>query len=320
MKILIISKKNMLCWADNLSDALLTKKHKVENLFINELGFFDDLRRNILKMISKELMFKIIQEIIEKKIITFNPDIIIVISPFMFNNKIFKVLNNFPKILKFAWVGDKFGEEHKNNADCFDKLFYTDTSFIEISNKLSFPCSSYLPLAVNKKIFFNKNTNRENHLLFIASYTKERMSFLNKINSVNIKLIGPKWQKGNISKEINYKNKILSINDVSKEYNNSKFILNIKHEHNVLNGLNMRTFEAISSGACLLQDYVKDIDLNFEINKDIVVYNNLEELNELVLKLQKDKIFLNNIIENGEKLVSSRHTYMNRVDKLMEDL
>ena len=137
---------------------------------------------------------------------------------------------------------------------------------------------------------------------------------------MKIKLIGPKWGKENISKNINYKNQILSINDVAKEYNSSQFILNIKHEHNILNGLNMRTFEAISSGSCLIQDYVKDIDLNFEINKDIVVYNNLEELNELVLKLQKDKAFLNKITTNGEKLVSSKHTYLNRVDKIMEDL
>ena len=43
----------------------------------------------------------------------------------------------------------------------------------------------------------------------------------------------------------------------------------------------MRSFEAIASGGCLLQDYVKDIEINFEINKNILVYNNIEELNLL---------------------------------------
>ncbi len=320
MKILIISKKNMLCWADNITDAFIRKNHKVENFFINELGLVNNIKRNFLKVISKDLMYASIHEIIEKKIKFFKPDLIIVISPFMFNNKIINVLNNFPNILKFAWVGDKFGEEHKDIANNFDKLFCTDTSFIEISNKLLFPPSIYLPLAVNERVFFNKNINRQNNLLFIASYTKERMSFLNNITSIDTKLIGPKWSNKTLSEKINYKDKILSINDVSNEYNNSKFILNIKHEHNVLNGLNMRTFEAIASGACLIQDYVKDVELNFEISKDIVVYKNLEELNELILKLQKDKKLFNCIINNGEKLVSSNHTYMNRVDKIMENV
>ena len=82
----------------------------------------------------------------------------------------------------------------------------------------------------------------------------------------------------------------------------------------------MRTFEAISSGACLLQDYVKDVELNFDINENILVYNNIEELNELIYKMEKDKKDMSKLIERGKQLVLDKHTYVNRVNTIFEVL
>ncbi|MDX9901641.1 MAG: glycosyltransferase [Aliarcobacter sp.] len=308
----------MLCWIENLSEAFIKKNIISEQLFLNDLGFFLNLKRNILKNISKDIMYKNIGNFIEKKILKFQPDLIIVVSPFMFNEKIFECFDNFPNILKCTWIGDRFSISHKNIADKFDHLFYTDSFFLEDGKNFDFPNGSYLPLAVNENRFFDKNQKREERLLFIASYTKQRMEFLKQINSINLKLIGAKWQKDYLKKNTEYVDKNININQVVDEYNLSQFILNIKHEHNVVNGLNMRTFEAIASGGCLLQDYVKDIEINFEINKDILVYNNIEELNELILKMRKDKLVMNNLIKNGKELVLEKHTYKNRVNKILE--
>ena len=317
MKTLIIGKRNMLLWLENLSEAFIQTNVENKILFLNELGFIEDLKRNIFKLVSKDLMYTNISKIIDGEIKKFQPDLIIVISPFMFNEKIFECFDNFSNIVKCAWVGDRFSIFHKNVADKFDHLFYTDSFFLEEGKNFNFPNGSYLPLAANENRFFDKNQKREERLLFIASYTKQRMEFLNQINSINLKLIGAKWQKDYL-KNIEYLDKNININQVLDEYNLSQFILNIKHEHNVVNGLNMRTFEAIASGGCLLQDYVKDIEINFEINKNILVYNNIEELNELILKMRKDKLIMNNLIKNGKELVLEKHTYKNRVNKILE--
>ena len=317
MKTLIIGKRNMLLWLENLSEAFIQTNVENKILFLNELGFIEDLKRNIFKLVSKDLMYANISKIIDGEIKKFQPDLIIVISPFMFNEKIFECFDNFSNIVKCAWVGDRFSIFHKNVADKFDHLFYTDSFFLEEGKNFNFPNGSYLPLAANENRFFDKNQKREERLLFIASYTKQRMEFLNQINSINLKLIGAKWQKDYL-KNIEYLDKNININQVVDEYNLSQFILNIKHEHNVVNGLNMRTFEAIASGGCLLQDYVKDIEINFEINKNILVYNNIEELNELILKMKKDKLIMNNLIKNGKELVLEKHTYKNRVNKILE--
>ena len=318
MKTLIIGKKNLLLWSENLSEAF--NENNIENkiLFLNELGFIENLKRNFFKIISKDLMYENTCNVINKEIKSFRPDLIIVISPFMFNEKIFESLDSFPNIIKCAWIGDKFTIFHKNIANKFDHLFYTDSLFLENGKSFNFPNGSYLPLAVNQNRFFDKKQKREEQLLFIASYTKQRMEFLNQISSIDLKLIGAKWKKSNFDKNIECINKNININKVADEYNSSQFILNIKHEHNVYNGLNMRTFEAIASGGCLLQDYVKDVEINFEINKNILVYNNIEELNELILKMKKDKLKMNKLIENGKKLVLEKHTYKNRINKILE--
>ncbi len=318
MKILLIGKKNMLFWIENLAEACSEMNLENKILFLNELGFIEDLKRNILKIISKDLMYINISKMIDVQISEFKPDLIIVISPFMFNKKVFECFDNFPNIIKFAWIGDRFTTSHKNIADKFDHLFYTDSFFLEEGKTFDFPNGSYLPLAVNENRFCDKNQKREERLLFIASYTKQRMEFLKQINSIDLKLIGAKWQKDYLKKNTEYVDKNININQVVDEYNLSQFILNIKHEHNVVNGLNMRTFEAIASGGCLLQDYVKDIEINFEINKNILVYNNIEELNELILKMRKDKLIMNNLIKNGKELVLEKHTYKNRVNKILE--
>lgn len=308
----------MLLWLENLSEAFLQTNVENKILFLNELGFIEDLKRNIFRLVSKDLMYVNISKIIDSEIKKFQPDLIIVISPFMFNEKVFECFDNFSNIVKCAWIGDRFTTSHKNIADKFDHLFYTDSFFLEEGKTFDFPNGSYLPLAVNENRFFDKNQKREERLLFIASYTKQRMEFLKQINSIDLKLIGAKWQKEYLKKNTEYIDKNININQVVDEYNLSQFILNIKHEHNVVNGLNMRTFEAIASGGCLLQDYVKDIEINFEINKDILVYNNIEELNELILKMRKDKLIMNNLIKNGKELVLEKHTYKNRVNKILE--
>lgn len=307
----------MLYWVENLAEACSELNLENKIFFLNESGFIKDLKRNFFKFISKELMYENITRTIDLEIRKFQPELIFVISPFMFNEKIFECFDNFSNIVKCAWVGDRFSIFHKNVADKFDHLFYTDSFFLEEGKNFNFPNGSYLPLAANENRFFDKNQKREERLLFIASYTKQRMEFLNQINSINLKLIGAKWQKDYL-KNIEYLDKNININQVVDEYNLSQFILNIKHEHNVVNGLNMRSFEAIASGGCLLQDYVKDIEINFEINKNILVYNNIEELNELILKMKKDKLIMNNLIKNGKELVLEKHTYKNRVNKILE--
>ena len=52
MRVLLIGKKNMLYWVENLADALSEKELDTKIFFLNELGFIEDLKRNIFKIFN----------------------------------------------------------------------------------------------------------------------------------------------------------------------------------------------------------------------------------------------------------------------------
>jgi spore maturation protein CgeB len=320
MKILLIGKDNPLSWTKHISEAIQNDTDiNVETIYINKLGFIHDLTRNFKKLLSTKDIYKSTKVYIENKIQKINPDVILVISPFGMNETIFESFNSLGKnIIKLAWIGDLFGPQHKVIANYFNKLYMTDTYFIELSKKYNFPESSYLPLAANTNIFYNVKKEKNNKLLFIGAFTNDRLNLINAIQNQKIHVIGPKWK--NTNENITYDKKHIDLTQVAYEYNVASTVLNIKHEKNVVNGLNMRSFEVPACKTCLIQDNLKDIEYNFEINKDILVYNSIEELNELLAKLQVDTQIIQKISQNGYKRVISSHTYEHRLQTILKDI
>lgn len=320
MKILLIGKDNILAWTKNVENAL-TRDNRIEHdvVYINKLGLLGDVTRNIKKVISKESAYNSTKNAIEKKIKSFQPDIVLVISPFGMHEKVFESFESLnTNVVKLAWIGDMFGAHHKSIADYFDKLYCTDTHFLDLAIKYDFPNTVYLPLAVDETVFYNMHMERSNELLFIGAYTNQRAELINSITNMKIKLIGPSWNT--LNENIDYNDKIIKTQQVVREYNNVNFVLNMKHEHNVVNGLNMRSFEVPACGTCLIQDYVKDIEYNFDPKEEILVYHSIEELNELLEKIGKDKGLLKKVMTNGYNRVTSNHTYNHRVNTIIEDI
>jgi len=319
MRILIIGKQNHLHWVENVYDAFKKLSYNVNYLFTNKQGNFNDFNRNFLKIFNKNLSKNYSLNCLNKKILEFSPDIIFVVSPFMYDIKFTEMIESIDSCLKIGWVGDIFSSEHKAISDKYDKLYFTDSYFLEMAEMFKFKNYSYLPLAANSNIFYDKKLIRNDNLLFIGNPTKERIDLFFNINK-DVKLIGSKWKNINLKNNIEIVKKDISIYEVAEEYNKSNFVLNLKHSLNVINGLNMRTFEVPACGACLIQDYVKDLELNFDLDKEVVTYNNVEELTDLYEKLRKEKKLTKQIIEHSSLNVHSNHLYTNRINKIIKDI
>jgi len=323
VKILLIGKDNFLNWTNNIKSAFnRIDSIELDTLYTNRLGLFSDIERNIKKVFKSQDRNSVLKNAIENKIESYRPDVIFVISPFFFDKEIFSSFEKFDSIIKLAWVGDQFLPERRSIAKYFNKIYCTDTSFIESANEYLFPEAKYLPLAYDDEVFYDRGLNRENSLLFIGSHTPQRSHLLNKINdniNIPVKLIGQKWKK-HISSDFDYSSKNISIKEVANEYNTNSFVLNLNNELNAINGLNMRTFEAIAAGSCLIQDNVKDVVLNFTPDEDIIVYNSIDEIGEIIARVTKDRDLYNKIINNGKKVVQSRHTYKHRAEEILRDL
>ena len=323
MKILLIGKDNFLNWTNNIKSAFnRIDSIELDTLYTNRLGLFSDIERNIKKVFKSEDKNSVLKNAIENKIENYKPDVILVISPFFFHKEVFSSFEKFGSIVKLAWVGDQFLPERRSIAKYFNRIYCTDTSFIESANDYSFPEAKYLPLAYDDKIFYDSGFNRKSSLLFIGSHTPQRSSLLNKINEnidIPVRLIGQKWKK-HIGADFDYKSNNISIKDVANEYNTNKFVLNLNNELNAINGLNMRTFEAIAAGACLVQDSVKDVVLNFTPDEDIIVYNSIGEIGEIIDRVTKDSDFYKKIVNSGKKTVQNRHTYKHRAEEILREL
>lgn len=319
MKIAVIGKKNHLHWLENVYDGFSSLNCDIKLIATNKMGLYNNIARNSLKFINKDLAIKFAVDSIYKEIVSYKPDIILVLSPFLFDDNISNMIGSLKNTIKIAWIGDRFGPHHKIAANNYDLLYCTDSHFVEESKEFNFPKTKYLPLAVNEKIFYNQNLKKEDKLLFVGNPTLKRIELFNSIDT-KIKLVGSKWKREINKSNIEILDKNISINDVANEYNKSKFILNIKHEQNVVNGLNMRSFEVPAVGSCLVQDYVKDLDINFDVSNEIAVYNDVNEIPEIVEKLIKDSKSTDKMIQKAYLNVHSNHLYKNRVETILNDI
>ncbi|MEA1914884.1 MAG: glycosyltransferase, partial [Campylobacterota bacterium] len=156
---------------------------------------------------------------------------------------------------------------------------------------------------------------------FIGSYTQQREEILIKLESADLELYGLKWNKlhrrpqnWRISTNmVDYK-KLIDI------YNSTVSSINISQIQNVSNGVNMRIFETVACGSCLITDNLKDLELCFEPNKEVLVYNDTDELLELIQKVNNDKKFASSIVHNAQQRIqNSKYTYKDRTQYMIEN-
>lgn len=83
---------------------------------------------------------------------------------------------------------------------------------------------------------------------------------------------------------------------------------------------NMRMYEATGMGACLLTDARDENVALFEIDKEIVTYSNMEELQDKVKWLMENPLKAREIGQAGQEKTFLAHSYKNKALKLNEYL
>ena len=92
----------------------------------------------------------------------------------------------------------------------------------------------------------------------------------------------------------------------------------IHFNKNIRDDINYRTFETCGCRTFLLTNYTQNLEKLFNIGSELITYNSLFELDEIV------KYYLNNdskrdeIAEAGYNRVKSEHTYYHRAKKLID--
>lgn len=105
--------------------------------------------------------------------------------------------------------------------------------------------------------------------------------------------------------------------DMAEKYGKSKLVFN----RSINGDANMRVFESMCSGSCLVTDRVPDLDkLGFKDRIHYAGYSSKEEISYLVKELLSNDEMREGIARRGREEVLKNHTYTHRIKKLLDYL
>lgn len=315
MKVLVIGKKNHLGWVEHVYNGFRQNGNEAALFYTNKPG----ISRVFYKLARKNPSI----EQFLSKIKVFKPDVAVFVGAFFIETELYELCKR-NNIITVGWVGDKFSETHKRYVDVTDFLFVSDSAFIKMAEQLGFKNVELLQFGYDPYLHkqYVRFEDRVKALNFVGSYTSEREKTFSALRNVKFYVYGHRWDKlENISSNWKIYNKKISQKKLVEIYNNTLTTLNVAQKNNIINMVNMRTFEAAACGSCVLNDYVKDLDLCFEDGKEILVYRNLDELKYLSEKIIKDEKFVKDIVNNmSKKLRTGEFTYKNRVKQILKKI
>ncbi len=319
-KVLIVGKKNHLGWVEHVRDGFFENSFEVKIFYTNHLSFGRNIKKSILKIKRDkkgEIALRVDQ--LNDLIGQFNPHIVFFVGAFFSDVELFALCKE-KNIITAGWAGDLFGKDKKIYKNFIDYLFVADSGFVSTAKDLGFENVNLLQFGYNKAIHKNLNLPRRDSINFIGSYTKQRDDIFMLLKDYPIEIYGAKWNRlTNISDKWTVQNKKIDQNKVATIYNVTFATLNIAQKENIINMANMRVFESVACGTLLVNDNLKDIELCFEPGKEIVVYNDKENLKEIIHKIDKDKKLYEKIAKNGyNRLMKSDYSYKNRVKEIIQ--
>ena len=311
MRILIIGKKQIMHWPENVQKFL--PNHETEIFFYNThtpVTLF-------YKMISQRRRFTYVAQKLKRKIETFKPDLLLYISSFFIPQECYDILKDFPDIPRVGWVSDAFSSEQKPKADFLDVLFCSDTGYLKATKNFK-SRNLFLPLCADETVFKNSHLPRTGAPFFAGVGNDKRNAYLAAIQDRCV-IYGRRWPKEILSQhEVhNYKLQHDKLQDV---INRTIAPINMTFSPNIIDGLNFRIFEIAACGGLIIVNESKDLKTCYTIGKEAVTYRTPQDLNKLIHDIVTHPDKYQKIAEAGFQRTMREHTYQKRIEQMFDIL
>lgn len=167
-------------------------------------------------------------------------------------------------------------------------------------------------LMLNKKSSFEPAVTWKATQSYRLSCVKETLKYGPHIHG------DPGWSNvlnGNsvILPELNYYNELPSFYNVC-DVNFNTTSMQMK------TGFNQRIFDVPACGAFILTDYRTQLEDHFEIGKELICYKDTGEISDLVYYYLKNDSAREKIVEKAFKRIERDHTYINRMDVMINKM
>jgi spore maturation protein CgeB len=216
-----------------------------------------------------------------------------------------------------GWVGDRFSTADREAAALLDAVAYTDSGLLALHAELGFASRAMLlPHAANPRLDpgMSDRPRRDPTMVFVANPTPYRREVVGEVRTP-MQLYGPAWTPfPGIDHRIQPRR--IGVEELGLIYRRHLAVLNIRHEHNVLAGLNQRHFDPYLAATPVVADAQADLSYCFDPGREILVYQDTDELNDLYARLQREPECAAAIGEAGRRRVLAEHTYGHRLTAL----
>jgi spore maturation protein CgeB len=295
----------------NIQIKITNKSGKLPRKFEEKINekYLTKIQNNYLKLINEE-----------------KPDLIFIYNDQMLTEETLNKIDPSIRVGIFLADSPLFLQKRKHILGLIrraDAVFAPDTYWIEQCKMLGVKKAQYLIPGYNAKHHYIINelkssiSSKKNDVFFMGSpYTDnwgyKRALFLSKFCKFDFKFIGPKhWQEWfNEFPELSlcWQNKAgyLSDEELNILMNNSK-ICPVDANPGIINGIHIRAFDCIASGALPLIEYRKDLDEIFN-GTDIMFikdYNSIPEITNYYLKNEKTR---QETVNNLNMIINKKYT------------
>ncbi|WP_028231826.1 CgeB family protein [Paraburkholderia mimosarum] len=183
----------------------------------------------------------------------------------------------------------------------------------------------YLPHGANARQHYPiAGTAKEIDLVFVGAWSPWRDQVIASAFDVtqNIALYGHSWlKKSRLPRDMLrsiHKGDLILGTQLNALHNRARVVLNA--DRTVRLGLNMRYFEVLASGSCLLTDNALDLHNYFADNEHLCVYHDLEDMQRKLRWLLDNEDERLRISGNGFREVTQHHTCDHRVQSLLASI
>lgn len=222
-----------------------------------------------------------------------------------------------------GWLCDNLNEPPKRLEACFDRVYYFDSgcvpaleAFYGKGGGVEF---DYLALAVAPERYPLASCGpRKQSIVFAGKCSPHRRAFFDQIRKKGLPLevYGPgcgDWLRP-------WRGRRISSPSLAKLYAGHAACLNLLQPGNTDRGMNLRAFEAPCCGGLGLYPPVEDLPRCFEAGKEILVYEDVDSLGDIVNELVGNPDRVNAVAEAGRARVLGEHTFKHRAERMLTDL
>lgn len=252
----------------------------------------------------------------------FAPDLIVAVGAYHVPAPVLERLAGLPgRPPLVGWVGDLFCPEAARLAALFDTVAYTDSGLVALHERLGFAApAKFLPHAINPYAATPDlgSAARRDRLVFVANPTRHRRQIVARISSP-IALYGRGWTRlSKVDHQIVARR--VPPGELQGLYGRHLAALNIRNEHNVVCGLNQRNFDPYLTWTPVVTDDQGDLARCFEPGREVLVYRDVSELNDIHARLRREPGYAADIGRAGRARVLEHHTYGRRLETLTKGL